>query len=174
MAFKAIFSLDVESMGLYGEGFAVGVSVRDPKTNQEIDSFYAGCPMAPDHPRREWLEANVIPHLPKPDCETPRQVRDKFWDFYLRWRDISLIVADCATPVEANFFRMCVMDDLENRQWLGPYPLHELATAFLFAGMDPIGSYERMDDEQPAHNPLNDARQSGRLFVERLLDPKAR
>lgn len=170
------FCFDVESLGLYGEGFAVGVSVRENVTGKEVDTFYAGCPLHmcnnydPSHADVNWLQENILPHLPPPTHETPRQVRDSFWNFYMSWKQKGnghvTFVADCGSPVESNFLRMCVLDDSESRKWEAPYPLHELGTLLLCCGQNPIECYDRLSDEQPKHNPLCDARQSGRMWIE--------
>ena len=100
---------------------------------------------------------------------TPRQVRGAFWDIWMRWKDhITAMVADCAWPVEVRFLIMCVDDDIGAREWQGPYPLHDLASMLLILGKDPLAVTERLPDELPAHNPLNDARQSARQLIEVL------
>ena len=82
-----------------------------------------------------------------------------------------ITVADCGAPCEAGFLRACVEDDLANRQWNAPYPLHELGTLLLVRGLDPQANYERLENELPKHNPLGDARQSGRLWIENYCEP---
>jgi len=173
MSIAAVFSVDAESLGLYGDIFAVGVSVRECDTNKEIDSLYVGCPLAtvdgyrPDHPSIKWLEEHVLCVLPPPTCTTAREMRDQFWAFYEKWKAAgATFVADCGVPVEANLFRRCVLDDEKTRCFQAPYPLHELGTLLLAHGKDPIGTYPRKPDELPAHHPLNDARQSGRQWIE--------
>jgi hypothetical protein len=44
------------------------------------------------------------------------------------------------------------------------YPLHEVATALLIAGINEK-DHPRLPDELPEHNPVNDARYSARLFL---------
>lgn len=151
---------DVESNGLHGIGFAVGAVVID-ESGSEVASFYAGCdpttlPIRYDD--REWMQANCYPALPPPTHEMPREVRDAFWVFWQEHRADSTLWADCAWPVEARFLLACVEDD-PSRWWDGPYPLHEIAEHI---GMS---THARLPNELPAHNPLNDARQSARLLV---------
>jgi hypothetical protein len=50
----------------------------------------------------------------------------------------------------------------------GPYPLHDLASILLAHGRDPLAKNERLPEELPEHDPLNDARQSARLLHEVL------
>ncbi len=84
------FVFDVESMGLYGEGFAVGVVVQDAE-GKEVDTLLEHCPytetaeaaLPPSDPRNrtEWIKANVVPAITTPPtCATHREVRGKFWN----------------------------------------------------------------------------------------------
>jgi hypothetical protein len=97
-------------------------------------------------------------------------MRQDFWKFYESWKGKAdvIFVADCGSPLEAAFFRDCVLDDVENRKWAAPYPLHELGTLLLARSKDPIGTYPRLDAECPPHHPVKDALQSARLFAENL------
>ena len=74
-------------------------------------------------------------------------------------------MADCAWPVEANFLSACVKLNHKEREWQGPYPLHDLASVLLALGADALAVTERLPDELPAHHPLMDARQSARQLV---------
>jgi len=166
-----VFSLDVECMGLYGDVFSVGVSILDEKKN-ELESLFLRADHSLAHgteDSRKWIEVNVIPTLDDVNCCSLRELRDKFWEFYIdckrRYPDL-IVVADCGAPCESGFFRACVLDDIKHRQWEAPYPLHELGTLLLARGKDPLANYERLANELPKHNPLADARQSGRLWIE--------
>lgn len=162
-----IISFDVESIGLHGEGYAVGW-VRFYR-GEEVEHGVFACP--PEAARgtdsdREWCAKN-IPPIP-PTHATPREVREAFWQL---WREANhvhgaMLVADCAWPVEARFLAACVDDRPEVRCWQGPYPLHDVATARLMAGLDPLADARRYPEELPKHDPVCDARQSGRLFLE--------
>jgi hypothetical protein len=79
-----------------------------------------------------------------------------------------MLAADCAWPVEARFLAACVDDQPEQRAWEGPYPLIDIASVRLAAGLDPLATVERLPSEMPAHDPLADARQSARLLIEAL------
>lgn len=156
---------DVESIGLHGEGFAVGYVVvnRAGETLAEdtmaCDPAHAGGTLT----NREWVAANV-PAMAY-DHPTPAAVRHAFWNRWMRWKEKgAVLVADCCWPVEARFLAACV-DDFRAREWEGPYPLHDLASVLLALGRDPLATNERLPNEKPAHHPLNDARQSARLLV---------
>jgi hypothetical protein len=162
--------LDVESVGLHGEGFAVGYVVVDRDGTPRGEGRYA-CPparAAGNEDGRAWVKENV-PELSY-DFLTPRAMRTRFMiDWYFWKNQGAALVADCGWPVEARFLAACVDDDPEHRAWEGPYPLHDLASIRLAAGLDPLGSNARHNDELPEHDPLADARQSARLLLTALM-----
>lgn len=161
---------DVESIGLHGEGFAVGWVV----VTREGQRLAEGV-MACDPARCIGTEGNhrwVSDNVPRLVCafNHPRALRTAFWAEWRRWADRGAqLVADCAWPVEARFLAACVDDD-EVREWQGPYPLHDLASVMLICGRNPLETAARLADELPAHHPLHDARQSARLLVECLKE----
>jgi hypothetical protein len=173
---------DVESIGLHGEGFAVGWAVVDTTgLKHDLDEgilssdprFARGAhypEFGPDRDDFDWVDA----HVPRAvrelkNCVTAREVRDEFWKAYQRWKaQGAVLAADVPWPVEARFLTDCVRDQLGIRAWNGPYPLIDIASVRFAAGLDPIGTEERLPREEPAHDPLADARQSARLLVEAL------
>jgi len=166
------FVFDVESVGLYGLGFAVGWVVLNDD-GIELESNYLACPhqeasYSADDKDLEWVEENVLPHLPEPNCDVLPDLYHRFWEAWTVWGSKGAIMAaDCNYPVETNFLRSCILND-RRRTSQAPYPLVDLASVLLAEGYDPIGTYERLESEKPAHNPVNDARQSGRLLVKLL------
>lgn len=160
---------DVESIGLHGEGFAVGFVVVD-RDGKEIEQGGHCCdPINASGNRgaREWVAANVPAFAY--DCDGPDQVREKFWAAWQRWKAKgAALAADCCWPVEARFLIQCVHAEPDEREWAGPYPLIDVASVRLAAGLDPLGTEARRPDELPAHDPLADARQSARLLIEAL------
>ena len=165
---------DVESIGLHGEGFAVGYVVVDGN-GVELEACLLHC--APDFAtgngvNRRWIEENLPELNPNQGkCDDPAVVRLSFWQAWLKWKERGATLwADCAWPVEARFLARCVDDDIASREWEGPYPLHEIATVALACGRDPLVTLDRLPNELPAHDPLNDARQSARLLVEYLAE----
>lgn len=156
---------DVESIGLHGEGFAVGWYVID-RSGERLDYGSHACDpnlAKGEHEGRVWIADNV-PNLSL-TCDDPVEVRRRFWVAWRYWQDKgAVLVADCAWPVEARFLINCVDDDFAERMWQGPYPLHELASFMVAAGFDPMATYDRLPDE-PQHNPLGDAKQSARLLL---------
>lgn len=159
---------DVESIGLHGEGFAVGFVVTDV-SGKELESGYAACHPSKangDPDDRTWVRRNVVPSLPEPTHATPLDVRIYFWSKWLEHKAQGAILwAECGWPVEANFLSACIADDPEPRKWAGPYPLHEVATLMLANDIDPIrNTVVRLPNELPAHNPLSDARLTSRTI----------
>lgn len=166
---KTFFIFDVESMGLQGEAFAVGGGVYfdngaalwefqfcvDPRDVNGTDSA------------RLWVTENV------PLMEITHRgvtgMRSAFWEMWQKAKAGGAIMAvDVGWPVEARFLAACVDDDLANREYDGPYPIFEIATARLLAGFDPVGTCDRTPSEMPPHNPLADARHSARLLSKAL------
>lgn len=161
---------DVESIGLHGEAFAVGYVVVNDE-GERLEQCLLHCPVdyaVGNGVNRRWIDENV-PELNDAQgaCDDPAVVRMAFWQAWLKWKARGATLwADCAWPVEARFLARCVDDDIAEREWQGPYPLHEIATLAFACGRDPLATLDRLPDELPAHNPLTDARQSARLLVE--------
>lgn len=158
---------DVESIGLHGEGFAVGYVVRDQQGEHSC-GIYA-CP--PDlatgsSESRQWVAENV-PHL-TPNCHTPYEMRNAFWKIWMDWKqEGAQLAADVAWPVEARFLAQCIEDDC-SREMDGPYPLIDVSSVRIAKGLDPLAEVQRLPNELPTHSPLADAHQSARLLIEAL------
>lgn len=161
---------DVESVGLHGEGFAVGWVVLDA-SGQEIDAGLMHC-----DPRRAaagtpgdrgWVEENVKIGSPATHVSA-YPLREAWWSWYQALKATGPVElwADCPWPVEARFLAACVDQWRDARNWEGPYPLLDVGVMLRAAGMDPMATYDRTEAESPAHNPLADARQSARLLLE--------
>lgn len=173
-----IMVFDVESVGLYGEGYAVGLTVINGDDKTILDKDYFACPSQKaegDQEDRAWIEANVDPYLPPPNLETPDQVRNKFWCVFQRWKnspdlkqhnDIFILFADCGYPVETNFMATCVRDNEPKYKWNAPYPLQEIATVRTMIGLDPTLSYELPEDKR--HNPVEECLYIAPLLVDWL------
>lgn len=164
---------DVESVGLHGDAFAVGYVVVD-EDGKEIEFGLQACDPSfcrgtrTDH---AWVVKNV------PDIAgdgDPAELRSWFWEAWRRWSFQAVLWADCGWPVETRFLALCVDDAPLERTWTAPYPVHEIATAALLSGANPIVEHERLPGELPAHNPLHDARQSARLLLGYLKQIKER
>lgn len=165
------FVFDVESIGLHGEGFAVGWVVVDSDTGKTIREGEANC-----DPRKAkgnmdghgWVEENY----PAPREYTHPSIRSVRAAFVSAWLGTKFdsetwMAADCPWPVEARFLAECVDFGLLNESEC-PYPLIDIASMGLAVGVSPLGARGRWPNEQPPHDPLNDARQSARLLLEYL------
>jgi hypothetical protein len=162
---------DVESVGLHGEGYAVGWKVVDQDGKHVAGAQYACDPdrAKGDEASREWLSKNVpVPRLGY-NCPSPRAVRDEFWRAWeYAKKQGATLAADVPWPVEANFLSQCISDEPEQRSWAGPYPLLDVASVRLAAGLDPLATVERLPGELPVHDPYCDAMQSARLLIEAI------
>lgn len=170
------FIFDVESVGLHGEAFAVagGIWTIDGKNIHEFafhtDSWNVNEGIPGD---REWIAKNVSVNEASKPMASQLDLCEAFW---LQWerakdnyKDIVMAV-ECGWPVEANILEDCIRgENPVSRNYSGPYPLHEIATFMLCAGMDPMATYGRQPEELPAHEPLADARLSARLLFESLM-----
>ena len=166
------FVFDVESIGLHGEGFAVAGGLYS-STGEAIREFAYHCSPSeadglPDD--REWVAKNVTLHSSSIEQANPFLVRERFWNDWVHAKTAfkAAMFVECGWPVEAAFLEACIKDHPETRNWDGPYPMHEIASVLLAAGMDPMATYERQPSEMPAHEPLADARQSARLLATAL------
>lgn len=162
---------DCESLGLYGDVFAVGWVVVDDATGLTVEEGREAAPSRTAYAHaeadRRWVREHV-PELPFTAATLPA-LRDAFWGVWERYRGRGVLLwADGGYPVEAGFLTQCVETAPSKRARLGPYPLHELATLRLAVGLDPTGTEPRLASELPAHDPLADARQSARLLLEAL------
>jgi len=164
------FIFDVESIGLYGEAFAVaGLIVKDGETLHEFSYVCPRYAASGHNDDRTWVEINVP--MMESNFRSPVDVRDAFWKEWIEaraeHRDIQM-AADCLYPVESRFITACIKDYENIRKWSGPYPFVDIGSIMLAAGMSPLAEYPRLDNELPVHNPLADARQSARLLLEAL------
>lgn len=175
---------DVESVGLHGQGFAVGwVILLDGK---EVQGHWVGCPSLEAKGTKEgraWIAENIPVGVLSPNAphrrERPVDVRRSFWEVWQAEKaQGATLWADCLWPVEARFVIACIEDARGSplrskttlaettREWSGPYPFHEIGTLRLAAGLDPLSSEARTEAEKLVHHPLHDARQSARLLTE--------
>lgn len=171
------FVFDAESVGLHGEAYAVGFVVVDA-AGKEVEC--GGWCVSPESVRGTapgvgWAQDNAWYGCGTgwgrflADRECPRQVRDNFWEKWIEYRASgAVLAADVPWPVEANFLCECVADQPRERELQGPYPLLDVASVRLAAGLDPLAAVDRLPSELPVHDPLADSRQSARLLVEAL------
>jgi len=167
---KNIFVLDCETDGLYGDCFAVGVFVLS--SNGLIIDKFSGISKI-EEITNEWVKENVLSELDGlKKFPTRLEMRNQFWDFWMKYKDSCIAIADIGVPIESAFFKQCVLDDLENRQWDAPYPLHEIATLLLSKGIDSDINrikYSEVNTETiKQHNPVDDAYVSGLCWIKAM------
>lgn len=164
---KSFFVFDVESVGMHGEGFAVGGGVYLENGAAQWE-FSESCPIESVLGKeldRQWAIKN-IPATLVITKHSPEGVRSMFWKWWLKAKsEGALMATDCGFPVEARFLRDCIYDNYTDRKDDAPYPLIEISSVLFCAGMDPIGTYDREPSEMPKHDPTADARQSARILA---------
>lgn len=160
-------SIDAESDGLYGEAFAIGAAVLSSKG--EVMAAFSG-KAEENRVQSAWVRENSLPHLSDlPVYDTRKQLREAFWAFYLQWRERCVILADVPYPVEVGLLRQCVAGDLQGREFLGPFPLIDLASVLYARGLDPL--LDRMafcGVQNRRHHPLDDAIASGLCLIKAM------
>ncbi len=158
--------IDVESIGLHGEGFAVAWQVATSSHADVLAQGLWACPpeaAAGSAPDRAWVAAH-LPVLPV-NCPDPSAVRQHFWADWLHWRQQGAwMLADCAWPVEARFLNDCIRDGAPDAGQFGPWPLLDLALARALWPELTTLAQQRLPDELPVHDPRADVRQTLRLW----------
>ncbi len=169
-----IFCFDVESVGLYGPAFSVGGGVFNTITGECFYLFryttdYKKYDLNSIDPSSlEWVKNN-IPFLEI----THNSIESLRHDFVRFWRELKIkypdmiMMADCPFPVETNFLKECFEHE-NDKMSLSPYPLIDVSSILLSAGVNPLETFTRKEYELPAHDPLNDAKQSFRIFIENI------
>lgn len=182
------FVIDVESIGLYGDPFAVGWNIITPMPKNENDKAmhqYGGFDFKENgyfainrkNPKligseedRKWINEN-IQEIPT-NMFSLDDLLESFWNVWIAAKNTYpgiVMAADCMYPVESNFLAKCATNkNINERKWEAPYPLLEISTIMLTVGMNPMENYERLPNELPKHNPLADAMQSSRLLIEAI------
>lgn len=167
----SFFVFDVESIGLHGEAFAVaGLLIR--RNGSVISEFAYHCYSRDAigfSVNRKWVEENVKTNN-ESVMVSKKGLFEVFWQEWLNAKSQhgAMMFVECGWPVEARFLASCVDAYAEEREWEGPYPMHEIATMMMAAGMDVHKTYDRLPNELPAHEPLADARLSARLLITAL------
>lgn len=167
-----IFMIDVESIGLHGEAFAVAWLVVDSERGEELAHGIFSVPphiAKGDAESREWCRKN-IPVLPFSHLDLGA-MREDFWGRWISWKNKGAIMAaDCPWPVESRFLADCIDDD-PSRAPNGPYPILDVASLKIGAGAtvaEAMTTGQRLPEERPVHNPLCDCRQSMRELLEAM------
>ena len=150
--------LDVESIGLYGDGLAYGFVIFDGDVTVEEGLAIAHpdtC--AGERKDLDWINTHVFPWIdamspefPKAGerslvlndpttgvlttlCDGPGSLREAFWSVWEREKARGTeLWGDVCYPVEANFLASCVRART-GRKFEGPFPLLDVATVTMVA-----------------------------------------
>jgi len=155
---------DCESIGLWGETFAVGAVVVDKGTGKVLDKFeLLNENLLSAAAENKWVNEHVLPHLTDlKRCQSARALRDGFFHFFQKHKQTSEIWVDVGFPVETNFLATVVNDDLENRFWEMPYPLRDVSN-FIDINIDRITSAGLSGLRK--HHPTDDALASATCYL---------
>lgn len=122
-----ILVFDVENTSLIGSGFAFGAVVADVDTAEIVETIEL---LSTENLNKcsGWVKENVLDKLKNmPTCKTDLELRTSFWEFYNKWKGKAQIWADAGFPVETQFLTDIAKDDIKNREFAMPYPLHDIA-----------------------------------------------
>jgi len=167
-----LFSIDVETDDLYGDTFAWGVSVWDMGTKEIVRTVGGFAEL--DRVVSPWCNANIVPPISEQfrgdfvKFNTRKEMRDAFWTLYMQYRESSIILADFQYPCESGFFTKCVLDNLKEREWLGPYPIIDLGTVLACADFDPdLDRFKFTNcNNLVKHNPIHDTITAAKTYFE--------
>lgn len=122
-----IMMLDCEANGLYDDTIAATAIVVEIENGEIIEIDMISLVSDETNPNN-WVKENVIPKIQNAThVKTKRELRDKFYEFYLKHKENCYIFSDVNFPVETNFLAQIAKDDLINREFNMPYPLYDLS-----------------------------------------------
>ncbi len=171
------FIIQAQSMGLYGEIFAIGFIVIN-SVGKILKEGILKCPhqlaqgLDSD---REWVNENVIAATEKIETSNyistfnnPTELYENIWEIWLEMKkqyENLYCASYIGYPIIMNLFYKCVMKNVESRQMLAPYPLLEIDTSFLMTNYEISPKNNSRFDTEIPYNPLCDAKYYGRLFI---------
>jgi len=169
---KRIFSFDVETNGLLGQGFSIGAVIYE--NGIEVKSFYARCPI--EGPIDPWVSENVLPQMEdmKISHISYLEMLKDFSNFFLKNKEGAEVIFHMGIPVEARV----ILDMHENNfigVWDGAYPWLDIAGCLKLAGFDctSVDSYNashgiivpQAAEAGGTHNPLYDSRAAALCYI---------
>ncbi len=165
------FVIQAQSIGLWGDVFAVGCAVLNKE--RFLEEHYLACPN--DHAEgldedRQWVVKHVMPHLPTSlNCNNPRELYEKVWQIWVRCKSqypSLFCISFIGFPITMNLLGRAIKVNIAEREKNAPYPLFEIDTACLLTNYAvSTQTTPRMLSEQPRYHPLCDAKYYGRLFL---------
>ncbi len=166
-----ILCFDLESNGLHGDVFAVGAVLMDEK-GKSLSEFTGRTKIIDKVDA--WVEKNVMPAI----ADMPithgsyKDLRESFWRWYIDTEpNCDYVLVSNGYPVEYRFLLKCQEENLEERYWQHPFPILDLFSLLIQAGIDP-GDKARTKKEimqagnYSLHHPLHDAKMTALLAFE--------
>lgn len=131
----------------------------------EIDSFEL-LSLEGANKANDWVKENVLPNLSNmPKCETDKDLRTAFFEFYIKHKENCEIWSDVNFPVETNFLSDIVRDAPKEREWSMPYPLKDMST-IVDLSIDRL--VECGISGLRKHNPIDDSRASVYFLIKQI------
>ena len=130
-----ILSFDLESNGLHGETFAVAAAVVDA-SGKVHDEFTGRAEIVGK--LDEWVQDNVLGVISDMEVthSSYKHLRDHFWSWFVKAQAASdYVLVNNGYPVEYRFLLQCQDDDINTRYWEHPFPILELTSLLVGAGL---------------------------------------
>ncbi len=159
--YNKMFFVDAETDGLYGDFISIAAIVVDD-TGREIDVFYKAAKNICERENHiDWVKENVLPYLGA--CQwvaSEDELISSFWEFWMKYKQESLCIADVPYPVEFRLFQRCVEQDIQIRSKDAPYPFLDISSMLYVKGIDPNVERRKLIDKNTGilHNALDDVR----------------
>lgn len=170
---KHLFFVDAECDGLYGRFLSIAVLVTDENGN-EIDRFYSSVRTNAEEIESDWVKENVYPYLKNASVfyDSEKDMIKAFWAFWLDYREVADCVAYVPYPVESRLFAACVAENVEERQFLAPFPLYDLATLLESKGIYFDSDMQSLSElVMCSHDAMNDVIMMAKVW-RKLFDRK--
>ena len=157
------FSLRIFPLGGY-----CAIEGEEPDENgQEIDKFYGAVKINIEDISTQWVKENVYPYLNNADMlfDSEEVLLESFWSFWIKHHETADCVAYVEYPVETRLFHICVMRNLEERQFLAPFPLYDLATLLESKSIDFDCNIQKLSGlELVSHDAMNDVKMCANVW----------
>ncbi len=161
-----VFSVDAETLGLYGDAFCIGAVVYE--NGKEVDRWVGRYELSVYDQVPKWVEENVLPqiqHIPEKYI-TSYDMLEAFTEFWLKHR--ALVIAHIPYPVETSlFYDLWRYDFIKEDE--GPYPLIDVGSMLHLEGYDAtsVDKYLKMRGiqiEGNPHDPIYDSQAAAAVY----------
>ena len=159
-----LLSFDLESNGLHGKVFAVGAVVMDAD-GQVLEEFSGRTEI--DKPVDAFVAENILPVLKDMPItyKTADELRESFWQWYIKIEpSADYVIVNNGYPVEYRYLIQAQETDLDKRYWQHPFPILDLSSLLIIAGLDKKTVKQRVSEKfgnevvGSLHHPLYDAK----------------